>query len=68
MKFHIVLAQLKMRAIQIFQAVLLVSSALAQIDDDKIVGGQDATQGQFPYQVSVIRLQKEAILELNTCR
>ena len=44
-----------MRAIQIFQAVLLVSSALAQIDDDKIVGGQDATQGQFPYQVSLIR-------------
>ena len=47
-----------MRAIQIFQAVLLVSSALAQIvDDDKIVGGQDAIQGQFPYQVSLIRLQ-----------
>ena len=46
-----------MRAIQIFLAVLLVSSALAQIDDDKIVGGQDAIQGQFPYQVSLIRLQ-----------
>ena len=50
-------SSLRMRAIQIFQAVLLVSSALAQIDDDKIVGGQDAIQGQFPYQVSLIRLQ-----------
>eukprot|EP00093_Oithona_nana_P002148 02148.XXX_5221_6282_1 [CDS] Oithona nana genome sequencing. len=41
-----------MRAIQIVQVVLFISSALAQTDDDKIVGGQDAYQGQFPYQVS----------------
>ena len=40
-----------MKAIQIIQAVLLISSALAKADDDKIVGGQPATQGQFPYQV-----------------
>ena len=42
-----------MRAIRIFQTFFFISSALAQIDDDKIVGGQDATQGQFPYQVSL---------------
>ena len=40
-----------MRAILIIQVVLFVTSALAQTDDDKIVGGQDATQGQFPHQV-----------------
>ena len=40
-----------MRALQIVQVLLFISSALAQTDDGKIVGGQDATQGQFPYQV-----------------
>ena len=51
-----------MRAIQIVQVVLFISSALAQINDDKIVGGQDAIQGQFPYQVSFIRLQNQRIM------
>ena len=48
-----------MRAIRIFQTFFFISSALAQIDDDKIVGGQDATQGQFPYQVSLLGILKE---------
>ena len=49
-----------MRAIRIFQTFFCISSsALAQIDDDKIVGGQDATQGQFPYQVSLLGILKE---------
>ena len=45
-----------MRAIQIVHVTLFISSALAQADDDKIVGGQDATQGQFPYQVCYFKL------------
>ena len=48
-----------MRAIRIFQTFFFISFALAQIDDDKIVGGQDATQGQFPYQVSLLGILKE---------
>ena len=42
-----------MKAIQIIQTVLLISSALADTEDEKIVGGQPAYQGQFPYQVGV---------------
>ena len=59
-----------MRAIRIFQTFFCISSALAQIDEDKIVGGQDATQGQFPYQVNLIRLinQEIFLLEQYSCR
>ena len=47
-----------MRAIQILQALFFISSVLGmpKTDDDKIVGGKDATQGQFPYQVCYFKL------------
>ena len=46
-----------MSAIQIVQVILyFISSVLAETDDDKIVGGENAYQGQFPYQVCYSKL------------
>ena len=41
-----------MRGIHIFCLTLCISAAWSKSINDKIIGGQDAKQGQFPYQVS----------------